>query len=336
MTTIHEVAKAAGVSISTVSYALSGKRPISDSTRDRIRAAIRELGYEPNAGARMLAGERTHILALTEPLRADSHAPTHMAFVLASSVAARREGYDLLLLTDEEASAGMSRVAAADLVDAVLVLDVASDDPRVGIARAIDVPSVFIGVPDDHAGLHCVDLDFEAATRMALDALVEAGHREVAMIGQPRAAHEHSNFPVRVRRAFDAHAAERDLRTTYTTSGEIATDATKVRRYLAKRLDDGVRAFIVHGDDDLHLATLAVFAERDLTLGVDVSVVSLAASLDPARLPARIDSIPLVPSRSCDLAVELAMRVLDEPGTPPGVHLIAPEYQSAGSVGPPR
>lgn len=89
MTTIHEVAAAAGVSISTVSYALSGKRPVSEKTRRRIEDAALALGYQPDAGARMLAGRRTNIFALTEPLRADTHAPTHMAFVLATAVAAR-------------------------------------------------------------------------------------------------------------------------------------------------------------------------------------------------------------------------------------------------------
>ena len=96
---------------------------------------MRELGYSPNAGARMLAGSRTQIFALTEPLRTDTHAPTHMAFVLATAIAARRNDYDILLLTDDRREAGMSRVAANGLVDAILVLDVAPDDERVALAR---------------------------------------------------------------------------------------------------------------------------------------------------------------------------------------------------------
>src|SRR5690606_40143799 len=93
MTTIHEVAQAAGVSISTVSYALSGKRPVSEKTRRRVEDAAAALGYTPDAGARMLAGRRTHIFALTEPLRADPHAPTHMAFVLPTPIPARKPGH---------------------------------------------------------------------------------------------------------------------------------------------------------------------------------------------------------------------------------------------------
>jgi DNA-binding LacI/PurR family transcriptional regulator len=55
MATMQDVAKRAGVALSTVSYALNGTRPISDATRQRIFAAMKELDYEPHALARGLA-----------------------------------------------------------------------------------------------------------------------------------------------------------------------------------------------------------------------------------------------------------------------------------------
>ena len=55
MATMSDIAREAGVSLSTVSYALSGKRAISESTRERINAAITRLSYHPHAGARALA-----------------------------------------------------------------------------------------------------------------------------------------------------------------------------------------------------------------------------------------------------------------------------------------
>ncbi len=64
MATIGDVAKAAGVSRSTVSYALSGNRPISRETRERIDAAIAELGFTINAWARALATSQTMVLGL--------------------------------------------------------------------------------------------------------------------------------------------------------------------------------------------------------------------------------------------------------------------------------
>lgn len=335
MARIDEVAAAAGVSISTVSYALSGKRPISPDTRRRVIEVARRLGYAPNAGARMLAGRLTHIFALTEPLRRETHAPTHMSFVLAAAVAARRHDYDILLLTDQQASDGMRRVTASGLVDAILVLDVAPDDERVAIARSIATPTVFIGIPDDHEGLDCVDLDFEAAARLAVDRVADAGHTRVALLGQPATTYRLSNFPPRVRRTVAQRADERGLRHTFATSGEVVTDADALRTAVIDALDSGATALLLHGVDDMHAVVLATLAERGRRIGVDVSIVSIAASFDTTKLPTQIDTIPLIPEASCDLAVDLALARIDDPRRETGIHLVAPEYRDAGSVAPP-
>ena len=297
--------------------------------------AADQLGYQPNAGARMLAGSRTHIFALTEPLRLDTHAPTHMNFVLAASIAARRSDYDILLLTDEQASAGMRRVAATDLVDAILVLDVAPDDERVEIARSIDIPTVFIGIPDDHAGLECVDLDFESAARLAVARVADAGHRHVALIGQPAVTYERSNFPPRVRRTVQAEADARGIRHSFATSGQTGHDAIQTADATRRALDAGATAVLVHGSDETHRTVLSVLDERGLVVGRDISVVAVAASFDTTSLPVPVDTIPLVPRESCELAVELALRALGPDASEPAVHLIAPVYLDAGSVVPP-
>lgn len=336
MTTIHEVAEAAGVSISTVSYALSGKRPVSEKTRRRIEDAAQTLGYQPDAGARMLAGRRTQIFALTEPLRADTHAPTHMAFVLATAVAARRRGYDILLLTDEQASDGMNRVAASNLVDAILVLDVAPDDERVAIARAVRTPTIFIGLPDDQDGLTCVDLDFEAAGHLAVDRLADAGHRRIHLLGQTEVSYRKSNFPRRLLRGVETRSGDRGVALSWSPTGATATDPAAVRRATERALGDGIRAFVVHAAGDVHDALLQVLAERDLVLGRDVSVISAAASFDTGSLAPPVDTIPLVPQQSCELAVDIAVRHLEEAGVRPEIHLIAPEYRATGSIAPAR
>ncbi len=329
MVKINEVAEAAGVSISTVSYALSGKRPISADTRLRIEKAVRELGYSPNAGARMLAGSRTHIFALTEPLRKDTHAPTHMAFVLATAVAARRNDYDLLLLTDEDAKAGMGRVAANGLVDAILVLDVAPDDERVALARAISTPTIFIGVPDDNEGLVCVDLDFEAATALAVDRLADAGHTAIGLIGHPDVSYEMSNFPPRVRSAFEATAQERGLAFSFGSTGTTRTSRSANRRTVAHLLDAGVTAFVLHCTEEAHGVVLADLAERGLRVPEDISIVSVGGSFDAGALATPLDSIPLVPQASCDLAVDLALRSLDDDRPDPGAAAHRPGLSAA-------
>ncbi|MGC5170576.1 LacI family DNA-binding transcriptional regulator [Microbacterium sp. DT81.1] len=333
MANIHEVADAAGVSISTVSYALSGKRPVSDETRRRIEEAVQRLDYRPNAGARMLAGRRTHILAVTEPLRADTHAPTHMAFVLATAVAARREDYDVLLLTEEQASAGMHRVATSGLADAIIVLDVAPNDERVGLAHHIAVPSIFVGVPDASEGLVCVDLDFDGAARMGVEHLADAGHGKLGLIGHAPEAYELSNFPPRVRDGFVRSAAERHVEGEFRMlTGEGRTEA-RARRAAASLLDAGATGILLHCNDDAHNGVLSEIADRGLRIPEDVSLISVGSTLDTTAFDVPLSSIPLIPHLSCDLAVSLAMQFLSGEPPEPGVRLIPPTSVDHGSIG---
>jgi DNA-binding LacI/PurR family transcriptional regulator len=117
-------------------------------------------------------------------------------------------------------------------------------------------------------------------------------------------------------------------------SGEVSTDATAVRAVVVDALTRGDRAFIVHAVGDVHEALLSVLNEHGLRVGHDVSVVSAAAAFDTNALSTPLDTIPLIPAQSCDLAVEIALRHLEHLGTLPEVHLIPPEYRAAGSVRP--
>jgi LacI family transcriptional regulator len=67
VTTIYDVAKAAGVTAATVSYVLSGKRTVSRETRERVMKYVKELGYRPNHIARSLTKQRTRTIGLVVP-----------------------------------------------------------------------------------------------------------------------------------------------------------------------------------------------------------------------------------------------------------------------------
>jgi len=119
--TIDDVARAAGVSTSTVSYVLSGKRPISAPTRLRVERSIRKLNYRPHAGARALASNRTKVLALMAPLRVDVNVSVIMQFVAGVVTSARTFDYDVLLLTQDDAT-GLKRVGDGSMADALIMM----------------------------------------------------------------------------------------------------------------------------------------------------------------------------------------------------------------------
>ncbi len=94
---IGEIARRAGVSRSTVSYALSGKRPVSAATVRRINDVIAELGYRPNASARALAEGRTRTLGLVIPPASPRLTDVQLGFVASVVEAAAAHDHDVLL-----------------------------------------------------------------------------------------------------------------------------------------------------------------------------------------------------------------------------------------------
>lgn len=207
--TIAEVARHAGVAVSTVSYVLSGKRTISADTRRRVLASVSTLGYHPHAGARALASKRSNVIALVLPLRAGMHVPVLMRFASAVVTAARTFDHDVLLLTADEGTDGIRRVAASALVDAFVLMDVELDDRRAPLLRGLAEPSVLIGFPAEPAGLTCVDLDFAAAGARCVAHLAGRGHTEIALLGAPAVVHERgTGFARRTKEGFVAALAE--------------------------------------------------------------------------------------------------------------------------------
>lgn len=191
MVTLAEVAQHAGVSASTVSYVLSGKRSISAPTRERVERSIRELGYHPNAGARALASRassRSNIIALMMPLRSDMYVPVMMEIAIAVATTARAHGNDVLLLTGEEGPAAVRRIEGSALADAMILIDVELDDERLPLIRDAERPVALIGLPADPTGLTCVDLDFTATGALCVEHLAALGHREIASSGKSPAS----------------------------------------------------------------------------------------------------------------------------------------------------
>src|SRR3954447_14206229 len=212
MVTLADVAQHAGVSQSTVSYVLSGKRTISPATRRRGERSIRRLGYRPHAGARALASRRTSVLALVTPLRPDLSTPVAMEFVIAVVTAARRHAHDVLLLTNDEGPEGLRRVAGTALVDGFVLMDVQRRDERIPVLGELGQPAVLIGVPEDTSRLTCVDLDFRSAGARCVDHLADLGHRVIAFVGHSEDVYRRgSGFAARTLAGVSTRAALREL-----------------------------------------------------------------------------------------------------------------------------
>ncbi|MET4646192.1 LacI family DNA-binding transcriptional regulator [Streptomyces sp. NPDC058232] len=332
MVTLAEVAQHAGVSASTVSYVLSGKRSISMSTRERVERSIQQLGYHPNAGARALASSRSNIIALMVPLRTDMYVPVMMEIAIAVATSARAHGYDVLLLTGEEGPAAVRRIAGSSLADAMILMDVELHDERLPLLLETDRAAVLIGLPAETAGLTCVDLDFEATGALCVEHLAGFGHREIAVIGEAAAVYErHTGFAERTMDGVRTKAQQTGVRVLHRPcEGGYAA----MERTLARIFDErpGTTGFIVQNESAVE-PLLNLLRQQGRAVPEDVSVVAICPQQLASEASVRLTSVAIPAQEMGRRAVEQVVAKLGGRGTDE-VELLAPELTVRASSGP--
>lgn len=332
MVKITDVARHAGVSPSTVSYAISGKRPISEETRRRVEEAIRELGYRPHAGARALASSRSNVLALVIPLRAGIHVPVVMRFAVSVVTTARRYDHDVLLLTQEEGDDGLRRVADTALVDALIVMDVQLHDPRLPLLRSLERPSVMIGFPADSEGLTCIDLDFKAAGEACVEHLARLGHRVVALVGSPPEVYvRQTAFAQRVVQGFTAAADRSGLASSVHPCEASPAAARRVAEQLLRE-QPALTGVVVHNEPILE-PLIDAFEQLGLRVPGDLSVTAICPDelAESVRVP--VTSVALPSAEVGEQAVQLLMKKLGGAAVPEAT-LLPPTMTQRASTAP--
>lgn len=197
MPTMIDVAKRAGVAVSTVSYAINGNRPISEETRQRIFAAMEELGYHPNVFARGLASKRSRIIALHLPIPERGVGLTEIEFITSVANTARENGYEMVLWTFQVHNRKeLRQLTQQGLVDGVVAMEVYLYDERIPLWQEARLPFTLIGHNAETDSIRYVDADFEQAACDAVCYLTDLGHTHIGFLGQSQSVHEAGYGPV--------------------------------------------------------------------------------------------------------------------------------------------
>jgi DNA-binding LacI/PurR family transcriptional regulator len=192
--TIRDIARVAGVSKASVSYALNDLPGVSPQTRDRIRAAATELGWRPSAAARSLSNDRAGAVGLVQArdLRLLEEEPYYMRLLAGLESVLARDGVALLLTVVPDADAAVDVLRdwwAERRVDGVVLTDLLVDDPRTAVVADLGIPCALRGGIDDRLpglGQLAVTLDAEREPFADVVAhLLEQGHRRLARVSGP-------------------------------------------------------------------------------------------------------------------------------------------------------
>ena len=330
-----DVARMAGVSESTVSYALTGVRPISEETRERIESAMNALGYVPNAMAQALASKKSGLLALLFPVGERGFGETDFEYVEAATAAAAEDGYQLLLWPNAvEDTASLQKIVAQGLVEGVLLMEVRSQDPRVKVLQESGTPFCLIGRTDDSENLTYVDADFSQWGPMAINHLVDLGHTNIGVISMRGELVEAGYGPV-IRTAAPLIELAQRMGVTVTIKHPKAT--IRAGRLAFEELleeQPGITA-IIGFNEPAFIGALEVAGARGMKIPEDLSVLSFGLSEEAATM-----TVPAQTTINVDgpelgrMAVQYLIARLNGDKKSVLQKLTQPQFFDRGSTGP--
>jgi LacI family transcriptional regulator len=324
MAGLIEVARRAGVSITTASRVLNGvDYPVAAATRRRVLRAADELSYAPSALARALVTRRSKMIGV---LVGDIADPYFAEIARGIEDIARDEGY-LVVICNTDRDPATERRYVSTLseyrAEALILVGGEGTDPadQRAMARLFAAmgprKTVMLALAGSRTGLAAIDIDHESAAGDMTQHLLELGHRAVGYIGGPRgvvtARAREAGFREALRAAGLTPAITREGDFTY------AGGLNAARGILEQRLETRITA-IFAANDQMALGALAAAREAGIRVPNDLSIVGFgdtaaAEQAVPPLTTVRIPSHKLgeTAMRACLKAIEANGEVPIEP-----------------------
>lgn len=336
MVRMQDVADLANVSIATVSFVVNGSKPVSTPTRERVEAAMAELGFTRNVVARALASRRSRILALLFPGLDTRGNTSAMQFVHGAAAGAAERDHHLVVWPVANDPGELQGYLRGGLVDGVLAMEVQLEDPRVPALEAARMPYVLIGRTADPCGSAFADIDFESSTAAAVARLQALGHREIALVLEQPGALGESAYgpPVRVERVYrEAMLAADAVPVVVHAPRDPASGRAAATRLLRARPE--VTAVVVMNDEAAPGLVRGLQA-AGRRVPADVSVLGLSMAAPAAAVCDPMLDHLAPPGEELGRAAVLALiDHLEDPSVPPLHTLLPCTPGSGGSLAPP-
>ncbi len=329
-----QIAKRAGVALSTVSYVLSGRRPVSQEVRKRVLAAIEELDYRPHRPARALASGNSHTIALFLPSPRWQLIPVQQTFVAGATQETSASDYALLLSTSPADPDAIARLVELGRADGVILMETLAHDPRIDRLRAGGHPFTLIGRTADPTGIGFVDLDTGAAVEKSLAYLADLGHRCVALFNFPRDQLDAGYYgALMARDAFEEAAGALGIRGIHLPCPHPAREAFAVAAGLLRSEPDCTAAITTGWQ---FTGLLGALRAAELHVPDDFSVVSVIEAQVAEMLTPALTGIEWPAFEAGRLAAEMLIEQLQGRATTTRQLLIGGELVVRESAGPAR
>lgn len=187
MATIKDIAKAAGVSVTTVSRALNGYSDVNEKTRQKIKEVALQLNYSPNTLARSLVMNKTKTIGLLVSGMTKGSIKDNFTYEILCGIndTIGSVDYDLIFFstnTSQQKEKSYAQLCRERKVDGVIIQGIKTDDPYLQEIIDSDIPCVLIDIPIEAASVGYISTDNVLGGKKATMHLLELGHRHIGMI----------------------------------------------------------------------------------------------------------------------------------------------------------
>lgn len=333
--TIDDVARAAGVSVSTVSRILNNKPDVAESTRLRVLRVIEELGYTPDARAQGLAAGRSRAISLLYPIENIGLTQLELDFFIGAASAAGEADFFFNLITQPVTKSRLLSLYRGAQIDGLVLMQIALHDWRVQLLREHNYPFVMIGRCDDNTGLHYIDLDFEGAVVTAFDYLVGQGHRHIGLITYAPSWREQGFGPaVRVLRGHERACQMHGLVSPYREVSVATLEAYKATLDLMETHPDLTAFFAVDGVTAIGVTK--ALRRKGRSVPEDASVVAITTEKVAQLMSPPLTSINFPTLHMGHWAVQALISLLRGEAVEPDQVVLPAELIVRESTGPAR
>ncbi|WP_078409928.1 LacI family DNA-binding transcriptional regulator [Priestia abyssalis] len=187
MTTIKDISKVAGVSVTTVSRALNGYSDVNEETRKKIIEVAKQLNYSPNTLARGLVMKKSQTIGLLVSGMNRESVKDNLTFQVLSGIneCVSVRDYDLILFNTDSSrqrEKTYTQLCRERKVDGAIIQGIKLDDPYLKEVMESDIPCVLVDIPVETNTVGYVTTDNVLGAKKAVEHLIELGHRNIAMV----------------------------------------------------------------------------------------------------------------------------------------------------------
>ena len=311
--TIHDVARHAGVSITTVSHSLNTKGIVAAATRQRVLDAAAALGYSPNPIARRLRGNRLGVIGLViRPLDSlETYQPEgvdyFVRFVGAAAVESLDRGFGLMLVRDPTKQ---NAPAIALGVDGFVVCDPVGNDPVIDLLDRSDIPLVTVGRDIERPNFeNWLESGGVTDATVVFEHLSTQGAKRIALVTGTDDNAWYADSMQAYAEWILAHPQDAIVyhqdESTGEAGGRVVADAMLAD---ARGLPDAVYFLTGRGAAGLQ----ARFQERGLEIPRDLLIVAGSDAEQTRSAVPTITSVDLAPEETARAAVDFLLRRLDD------------------------